>query len=249
MLSAVSRPIRDSCAPVLDRCFRLVPCLADPARRSSLGLKAALVTLHLVFVGVIFLFDSELIEKTKHEPCYVLDAMRHANERNALFQKISTTSKQPASSKNGNMVITMEGSRPGRSFSGSNATSWTKLVLDLYPPGTSIRSLTCSYCNVEQPPRAKHCHDCDRCVLQFDHHCVWLGTCVGLVNHCRFWWFICEETALCLWTGVLYVAYLKANIALAWYDVFLEVEGCNHDYATDYFGNFLDIFAPPPPFS
>lgn len=36
-------------------------------------------------------------------------------------------------------------------------------------------------------------------------------------------WFICEETALCLWTGVLYVAYLKANIALAWYDVFLEV--------------------------
>ncbi|KAL9461841.1 hypothetical protein AB3S75_004773 [Citrus x aurantiifolia] len=242
MLSAVSRPIRDSCAPVLDRCFRLVPCLADPARRSSLGLKAALVTLHLVFVGVIFLFDSELIEKTKHEPWYitfylllfvatlvqyfitsgsspgyVLDAMRHANERNALFPKISTTSKQPASSKNGNIVITMEGSRPGRSFSGSNATSWTKLVLDLYPPGTSIRSLTCSYCNVEQPPRAKHCHDCDRCVLQFDHHCVWLGTCVGLGNHCRFWWFICEETALCLWTGVLYVAYLKANIALAWW--------------------------------
>ncbi|KAK9230818.1 hypothetical protein WN943_021048 [Citrus x changshan-huyou] len=173
MLSAVSRPIRDSCAPVLDRCFRLVPCLADPARRSSLGLKAALVTLHL--------------------------------------------QRQPASSKNGNMVITMEGSRSGRSFSGSNATSWTKLVLDLYPPGTSIRSLTCSYCNVEQPPRAKHCHDCDRCVLQFDHHCVWLGTCVGLGNHCRFWWFICEETALCLWTGVLYVAYLKANIALACY--------------------------------
>lgn len=37
-----------------------------------MGLKAALVTVHLVFLGVIFLFDSELIEKTKHEPWYVL---------------------------------------------------------------------------------------------------------------------------------------------------------------------------------
>lgn len=39
-----------------------------------------------------------------------------------------------------------------------------------------------------QPPRTKHCHDCDKCVLQFDHHCVWLGTCIGQGNHCRFWW-------------------------------------------------------------
>ena len=38
-----------------------------------------------------------------------------------------------------------------------------------------------------QPPRAKHCHDCDKCVLQFDHHCVWLGTCIGQGNHCKFW--------------------------------------------------------------
>jgi palmitoyltransferase len=61
------------------------------------------------------------------------------------------------------------------------------LVLDLYPPGTSIRNLTCGYCHVEQPPRTKHCHDCDRCVLQFDHHCVWLGTCIGQKNHSKFW--------------------------------------------------------------
>lgn len=57
--------------------------------------------------------------------------------------------RQPASSKNGNMVITMEGSRPGRSFSGSNATSWTKLVLDLYPPGTSIRFVIALYIVLE----------------------------------------------------------------------------------------------------
>jgi hypothetical protein len=41
-----------------------------------------------------------------------------------------------------------------------------------------------------QPPRTRHCHDCDKCVLQFDHHCIWLGTCIGKKNHCRFWWVV-----------------------------------------------------------
>ncbi|KAL8046918.1 hypothetical protein ABFX02_08G205300 [Erythranthe guttata] len=89
--------------------------------------------------------------------------------------------------------------------------------MDLYPPGTSARNLTCPYCHFIQPPRSKHCHDCDKCVLQFDHHCVWLGTCIGQGNHCRFWWYICEETALCLWTSILYIGYLKSNISKAWW--------------------------------
>ncbi|XP_050230318.1 protein S-acyltransferase 10 [Mercurialis annua] len=225
---------RDSCHGVFDQCYRLFPCLADPARRSSLGLKAAFVILHVIYVGILFLFDKFLIEKARQQPWYialylllfvvtltqyfvtscsspgyVLDAMRALNEKNA---KASITSKQPASSKNGSMIITVDESRAG-----SHVVSWTKIVLDMYPPGTSIRTLTCSYCNVEQPPRAKHCHDCDKCILQFDHHCVWLGTCIGQGNHCRFWWYICEETALCLWTEILYVMYLKADITRAWW--------------------------------
>ncbi|KAF5753089.1 protein S-acyltransferase 10 [Tripterygium wilfordii] len=233
---------RDARDRAVDRCYRCIPCLADPARRSALGLKVALVALHLVYVGILFLFDGDLIEKTKHEPWYtslylllfvatlvqyfvtsgsspgyVLDAMRDINETNVTFRKTSASSKQPASSKNGSLVITVDSGQLGRNAPGSNATSWTKRVLDMYPPGTSIRTVTCSYCNVEQPPRSKHCHDCDRCVLQFDHHCVWLGACIGRGNHCKFWWYIFEETALCLWTGILYITYLKTNIARAWW--------------------------------
>lgn len=70
--------------------------------------------------------------------------------------------RQPASSKNGNMVITMEGSQPGRSFSGSNATSWTKLVLDLYPPGTSIRFAIALYIVLEFYIIYEHAHPCTR---------------------------------------------------------------------------------------
>ncbi|KAG8657629.1 protein S-acyltransferase 10 isoform X1 [Manihot esculenta] len=226
----------------LDRCYRISPCLANPARRSSLGLKVALVLLHLIYVGILFLFDNDLIDKIKEDPWYmalyfllfvatliqyfvtsgsspgyVMDAMRALNEKNAVFAKASMSSKRSVSSKDGNLIITVDGSQSGITPVGGNVTSWMKLVLDMYPSGTSVRTLTCSYCNVEQPPRAKHCHDCDKCVLQFDHHCVWLGTCIGQGNHCRFWWYICGETALCIWTGILCVAYLKSNITKAWW--------------------------------
>lgn len=33
----------------------------------------------------------------------------------------------------------------------------------------------CTVCNMEQPFRAKHCKDCDRCIARYDHHCPWLG--------------------------------------------------------------------------
>ncbi|KAB2094879.1 hypothetical protein ES319_A02G189900v1 [Gossypium barbadense] len=231
----ICRSFRDRAFARFFHCF---PCLSDPARRSSWGLKVTFVMLHLIFVGILFVFDGDLIEKTKKEPWYtalylllllatlvqyfitsssspgyVVDVMRAVNETNVIYQKSSMASKQPASSQNGSLNVVIEGSQSGRNFQGSNPSSWTKLVMDMYPPGTSIRSCTCSYCNVEQPPRAKHCHDCDKCVLQFDHHCVWLGSCVGQYNHCKFWWYICEETALCLWTGILYIMYLKANIS------------------------------------
>jgi DHHC palmitoyltransferase len=44
----------------------------------------------------------------------------------------------------------------------------------------------CERCNISQPLRTKHCHDCDRCVATFDHHCFWIGACVGEMNHRRF---------------------------------------------------------------
>lgn len=238
----ICRPLREIWDRASERCYHWFPCLSDPARRSSLGLKVALVMLHLIYVGVLFLLDRNLIEKTIKEPWYtalylllflatlaqyfytsssspgyVLDAMRVSNATDSTIRKTAMASKQPASSKNGSFAITVEGNQLGKSLLGSNATSWTKLVMDMYPPGSSIRTWTCTYCNVLQPPRAKHCHDCDKCVLQFDHHCVWLGTCIGQGNHCRFWWYICEETALCLWTGIMYITYLRANISRAWW--------------------------------
>ena len=37
----------------------------------------------------------------------------------------------------------------------------------------------CEHCDYYQPPRAVHCRDCNVCIAGFDHHCVWMGTCIG----------------------------------------------------------------------
>ena len=58
----------------------------------------------------------------------------------------------------------------------------------------------CDMCMVDKPPRAKHCYDCGRCVRRMDHHCWWLGNCVGQRTHRRFLFFLGAQSVLLWWT-------------------------------------------------
>lgn len=48
----------------------------------------------------------------------------------------------------------------------------------------------CRWCHMIQPPRAKHCRDCDCCVLREDHHCPFLNNCIGERNYAFFYGFV-----------------------------------------------------------
>ncbi|RNF06079.1 putative palmitoyltransferase ZDHHC12 [Trypanosoma rangeli] len=58
----------------------------------------------------------------------------------------------------------------------------------------------CCKCRLWQPLRAKHCDRCERCVRKYDHHCFWIGGCVGEANHPRFYLLLTVALAylLCL---------------------------------------------------
>ena len=54
----------------------------------------------------------------------------------------------------------------------------------------------CETCLIFRPNKSSHCHDCGNCVRGFDHHCVWLGTCVGALNYGKFFWFLISLNSL-----------------------------------------------------
>lgn len=49
----------------------------------------------------------------------------------------------------------------------------------------------CYGCKLVPEEGTRHCRRCDKCVVGFDHHCLWLNTCVGSGNYRPWLVFIC----------------------------------------------------------
>jgi hypothetical protein len=74
-------------------------------------------------------------------------------------------------------------------------TTVPPVVVDppIQQPYHSTRRPLCPKCKFAPPIRAHHCKQCNRCVATFDHHCDFVGTCIGEQNRCLFWWFLLAQ--------------------------------------------------------
>ncbi|KIM41877.1 hypothetical protein M413DRAFT_27435 [Hebeloma cylindrosporum] len=81
------------------------------------------------------------------------------------------------------------------------------------PPTTAVLQPVHRYCNTDEilkPYRAHHCRVCGTCVLKYDHHCPWIGQCVGARNH-KFFVNFCLVAAV--FSGYTFATILAYTVA------------------------------------
>jgi len=126
------------------------------------------------------------------------------------------------------MAIFSNPGRPPESFylteeehTAMRASDRGRSVLDSISARVTVHERTaagnmryCDQCKCIKPDRGHHCSMCMQCVLKMDHHCPWVGNCVGFRNYKFFVLFL---TYTCFYT-LFIVACCAPFIAEFWND-------------------------------
>ena len=103
-------------------------------------------------------------------------------------------------------------------------------LLDIVEKGNDAEDF-CPYCLVKNNFRSKHCLICQNCIDEFDHHCFWVGNCIGKNNYILFFIFLIYILLNTLYNIGVNIYYLATEIG---------TENIQEDYKAFpgfYFGN------------
>ncbi|XP_060695559.1 palmitoyltransferase ZDHHC17 isoform X2 [Hemiscyllium ocellatum] len=104
-----------------------------------------------------------------------------------------------------------------------------KTIVELAESGHLDLSIFCSTCLIQKPVRSKHCAVCNRCIAKFDHHCPWVGNCVGAGNHRYFIGYLFFLLGMIIW--MIYGCFLYWSIH------------CESNYPKDGFWTYITEIA------
>ncbi|KAI4300952.1 hypothetical protein L6164_034277 [Bauhinia variegata] len=101
----------------------------------------------------------------------------------------------------------------------NNRTPHLKIprIKDVMVNGYTVKVKFCDTCLLYRPPRASHCSICNNCVQKFDHHCPWVGQCIGVRNYPFFILFITSSTLLCIYVFAFSWVNILREKGTLWY--------------------------------
>lgn len=70
--------------------------------------------------------------------------------------------------------------------------------------GRKYKIKFCHTCLIYRPLGCSHCKICNLCIERYDHHCPWVGNCIGRNNYKRFYFYIMSFNLFCFFSIVLY---------------------------------------------
>ena len=80
-----------------------------------------------------------------------------------------------------------------------------------YINGIRHRIRFCYTCKIIRPLGVSHCKTCNICVEKFDHHCPWVGNCIGKNNYRYFFVFLILLNAFFITTLIASLCFIVFN--------------------------------------
>ncbi|CAB1335045.1 unnamed protein product, partial [Coregonus sp. 'balchen'] len=105
--------------------------------------------------------------------------------------------------------------------------------------GQTVKLKYCFTCKIFRPPRASHCSLCDNCVERFDHHCPWVGNCVGKRNYRFFYMFILSLSFLTIFIFAFVITHDPINMGSSTHSKTVLPDILSHNMGLSGFHTYL----------
>ncbi|KAF5376746.1 hypothetical protein D9615_007891 [Tricholomella constricta] len=118
-------------------------------------------------------------------------------------QVYSATAPSPSGNGNGSSIPVKPAPIPAKEKTPAD-------YISRRPPLTPILRPEHRYCGIDEivkPYRTHHCRSCGTCILKYDHHCPWIGQCVGARNQKFFLNFTQATSVYALYVVATLIVY------------------------------------------